>query len=56
VDAVDGKVQCRWIAAREALPELHRHIVREGVDLITLALKTDNLEDIYMKISRHQTS
>jgi hypothetical protein len=38
------------------LPELHRRIVGEGVDLIALAVKTDNLEDIYMKISGHRTS
>jgi ABC-2 type transport system ATP-binding protein len=54
--AVDGRVQCRWKAPREALPELHRRIITEGIDLITLSLKTDNLEDIYMKISGHRTS
>jgi len=26
------------------------------VELIALAVKTDNLEDIYMKISGHRTS
>jgi ABC-2 type transport system ATP-binding protein len=56
VDADNGKIRCRWTAGREALPELHRRIVHAGVDLITLSLKTDNLEDIYMKISGHRTS
>jgi ABC-2 type transport system ATP-binding protein len=56
VEAVDGLVRCRWSAGREALPELHRNLVRAGVDLIALALKTDNLEDIYMRISGHRTS
>jgi ABC-2 type transport system ATP-binding protein len=56
VDSVDGKAQCRWGAAREALPELHRRIVNAGVDLISLAVKTDNLEDIYMRVSGHRTS
>jgi hypothetical protein len=38
------------------LPELHRRIVRDEVDLVALNVKTDNLEDIYMKISGHRTS
>jgi ABC-2 type transport system ATP-binding protein len=54
--AVDGRLRCRWKAGREALPALHRRIVTEGIELISLTVKTDNLEDIYMKISRHQTS
>jgi ABC-2 type transport system ATP-binding protein len=52
----NGRVACRWHAGREGLPDLHRRIVAAGVDLVSLAVKTDNLEDIYMKISRHQTS
>jgi ABC-2 type transport system ATP-binding protein len=56
VDADDGKVRCRWSAGREGLPELHRRIVRDEVDLVALNVKTDNLEDIYMKISGHRTS
>jgi ABC-2 type transport system ATP-binding protein len=56
VDGDNGKIRCRWTAGREALPELHRRIVREGIDLITLSVKMDNLEDIYMKISGHRTS
>jgi ABC-2 type transport system ATP-binding protein len=56
LDAIDGRVQCRWSGPREALPELHRRIVGNGVELIALAVKTDNLEDIYMKISGHRTS
>lgn len=56
VDAQDGRVRCRWNGPREALPDLHRRMVQEGVDLIAMAVKTDNLEDIYMKISGHRTS
>jgi ABC-2 type transport system ATP-binding protein len=56
VVAANGRVRCHWRAKRETLPELHRRIVHGGVDLIALAVKSDNLEDIYMKISRHQTS
>jgi ABC-2 type transport system ATP-binding protein len=56
VDAVNGRIHCRWNAGREALPEFHRLLVQEGVDLISLAVKTDNLEDIYMRISGHRTS
>jgi ABC-2 type transport system ATP-binding protein len=56
INAVDGRVHCRWDAGRAALPDLHRRIVQQGVELISLAVKTDNLEDIYMKISGHRTS
>ncbi len=56
VTANGGMVRCRWKTGRETLPGLHRRIVTEGIDLISLAVKTGNLEDIYMKISRHQTS
>jgi ABC-2 type transport system ATP-binding protein len=56
LSAVDGRVHCRWTSGRETLPELHRRIVNGGVDLISLAVKSDNIEDIYMKISGHRTS
>jgi len=56
IEAVNGRVRCRWRAGKDALPELHRRIVASGVDLVAFAVKTDNLEDIYMKISRHKTS
>jgi ABC-2 type transport system ATP-binding protein len=56
VDAVNGRVYCRWGAGREALPEFHRLLVQEGIALVSLAVKTDNLEDIYMSISGHRTS
>lgn len=56
VEANGTRVRCRWRAGREALPELHRRIVGAGVGLVTFNVKTDNLEDIYMRISRHQTA
>jgi len=49
-------IRCRWLDRREALPALHRQIVEAGIPLISLSVKTDNLEDIYMKISKHQTA
>ncbi len=52
----DSRVRCRWRAGRDALPNLHRRLVHEGVDVISLAVKTDSLEDIYMRLSSHQTS
>jgi ABC-2 type transport system ATP-binding protein len=56
IAAADGRLRCRWGAGREQLPELHRRIVHAGIDLVSLAVKTGNLEDIYMRISKHQTS
>ena len=56
VQAADGRVSCRWRVDRAALPELHRQIVHAGVDLIAFAVETDDLEDIYMKVSQHRTS
>jgi ABC-2 type transport system ATP-binding protein len=56
LDGSNGRVRCRWKSGREALPELHRAVVNRGIDLISFAVKTDNLEDIYMKISGHRTS
>ena len=41
---------------REDLPQLHRQLVQEGMELISFNVKTDNLEDIYMRISGHRTS
>ena len=52
----NGVVSCRWKGGREALPALHRRLVNDGVELVSLAVKSDNLEDIYMRISGHRTS
>src|SRR5262249_18256408 len=49
----NGVVSCRWKGGREALPALHRRLVNDGVELVSLAVKSDNLEDIYMRISGH---
>jgi ABC-2 type transport system ATP-binding protein len=56
VHAVNGQVTCGWTAARDDLPDLHRRIVRAEIPLVSLSLKSDNLEDIYMRISGHRTS
>jgi ABC-2 type transport system ATP-binding protein len=56
VEVTDSRLRCRWRGQRAELPDLHRRIVAGGVDLIALAVKSDNLEDIYMQISRHRTS
>jgi ABC-2 type transport system ATP-binding protein len=56
VKVVERLVHCQWNGARESLPFLHRRIVQEEIDLIAFAVKTDNLEDIYMRISSHRTS
>ncbi len=52
----NGKLKCRWLADRTALPDLHRQLVQNEVALIAMAVKEDNLEDIYMKISGHRTA
>ncbi len=56
VAAIDGRVTCRFLGDREQLPELHRRIVSAGIPLVSFATRTDNLEDIYMKVSGHKTS
>jgi ABC-2 type transport system ATP-binding protein len=56
IESENGHVRCRWKGGKELLPDLHRRIVREEVDLISLSVKTDNLEDIYMRVSGHRTS
>ncbi len=50
------RVSCRYSEPREALPELHRRVVAEGIPLISLEVRQDNLEDLYMKLSKHQTA
>lgn len=55
-EAANGKVTCRWNAKRDELPGLHQLMLQHGIPLVSLAVKTDNLEDIYMKISGHRTS
>ena len=56
VGVTDNRVRCRWNADRQGLPELHRAIVNQGIDLVSFQVKTGNVEDIYMRISGHKTS
>jgi ABC-2 type transport system ATP-binding protein len=54
---VDGqRITCSWRSGRDALPDLHRRIVAAGIPLIALEVHTDTLEDLYMRISGHETS
>jgi ABC-2 type transport system ATP-binding protein len=52
----NGQVTCRFGGSREQLPELHRQIALAGIPLVSFAARSDNLEDIYMRISGHRTS
>jgi ABC-2 type transport system ATP-binding protein len=56
VTASDGRVQCCWREQRAGLAELHRQIVTAGVDLVSFVVKGHNLEDIYMKLAKHETA
>lgn len=51
-----GAVVCRWHAPREELAALHRALVAQGVAVVSFVARRSNLEDIYMRISRHRTS
>ncbi len=52
----NGQATCTWTGPREELPELHRRIVAADIPLVSLSVKRDDLEDIYMRISGHRTS
>jgi len=52
----DQRLRCVWNGGRETLPKLHAALVSAGVPVISFAVDGDNLEDIYMRISGHQTS
>jgi len=54
---VEGtRITCRYSGTKELLPNLHRRIVEAGIPLVTLSARTDNLEEIYMKISGHEVA
>jgi ABC-2 type transport system ATP-binding protein len=56
VQVSEGRVRCRWTAGRDRLPELHRQIVGANILLVSFSVRSDNLEDLYMRISGHKTS
>jgi len=56
VQARNGEVRCRWRGDRETLPDLHKQIVQANIPLVRFEVQQDNLENIYMKLSQHQTS
>jgi len=49
-------VTCIWRGDKASLPKLHQAIVSAEIPVISFAVENDNLEDIYMRISGHQTS
>lgn len=51
-----GIVECVWRDGRASLPELHRRLVAAGVPVVSFAVEGDDLEDLYMRISKHHTS
>lgn len=51
-----NRIECRWQGERDDLPEVHRRLVAAGVPVVAFAPVDDNLEDIYMRISGHQTA
>lgn len=53
----DGtSLRCSWRTGRETLPQFHRELAGGGFELISFAVKKNNLEDIYMRLSGHHTS
>lgn len=48
--------RCQWALGRERLPELHRAIVSADIPLVAFAVRDDDLEDVYLRISTHQTA
>lgn len=55
--STDGpRITCQFTGAREQLPALHKQMVTADIPIVTFAARTDNLEEIYMKISGHQVS
>ena len=49
-------VQCLWHGSREELPALHRALVAADVEVVSFAVRADDLEDLYMRLSRHETA
>jgi ABC-2 type transport system ATP-binding protein len=49
-------VQCRWHGPREELPALHRALVSAEIEVVSFAVRSDDLEDLYMRLSKHETA
>jgi ABC-2 type transport system ATP-binding protein len=56
INETNHRVRCRWRGDRKDLAELNRHIIGAGIELVSVAVKEPDLEDLYMKISGHKTS
>jgi ABC-2 type transport system ATP-binding protein len=48
--------RCSWTQGRDQLPVLHRAIVAADIPLAVFAVRDDDLEDVYLRISTHQTA
>jgi ABC-2 type transport system ATP-binding protein len=48
--------ECAWRDDHDTLPALHRKIVDAKIPIISFSVEGDNLEDLYMRISRHHTA
>lgn len=51
-----NEITCLWRGDRETLPALHRSIVEADIPLVSFSTKGEDLEDIYMRISKHRTA
>lgn len=56
VIADTNEITCLWRGDRATLPALHRSIVEADIPLVSFSTKGENLEDIYMRISKHRTA
>jgi ABC-2 type transport system ATP-binding protein len=48
--------RCHWTLGRDQLPTLHRAIVASEISVVAFAVRDDDLEDVYLRISTHQTA
>lgn len=56
IEANGTRVRCRWLGVKEDLPAMHRQLVSEDVPIVSFTVTRDNLEEIYMRISKHRTA
>lgn len=50
-------LRCKWSGEKNQLADVHRQLVLlDAVQVLSFTVKSDNLEDLYMRISGHRTS